>query len=657
MKVFDTDGKLLVSYPIDDSPIDGSTEIAISSNWAYDHVAAADPHTGYRLESADHTHQSTGAQAGQLDHGLALTGLSDDDHPQYIKHSLATAINDMLMASGAGAFIKKTLAEVKTALAIAADIATHAALTATHGVAGTIAGLADIVTHAALTTGVHGVGAGTVAKTADITATKLDDFAAPDDNTDLNVSITKHGLCPKAPNLTTQYLRGDASWATVTTTDRASKSTANKAIYVDMEAVGGGTGVDWTNAFTTIQAAVNSVDDVVLHAYTISVRAGDKKPTSGTETAAVGTNATTIVSTTASFFVAGDVGKRVVVLTAASAYRGITRISVFTNGTTVTVDNLAGLTNGDKFVVQPTPYRETVYLNSLPATNNTHTITGSLQISGEYYEYGDCENNAVAGKIVDTGAFANASIGDPVWVLDLNGASGAGNNAVMGYVIGMGANYIQTSLAVTPTTSWKYCVVRTEVSGSDTGADAGTARNHCFLLQSINNVAIYGFNVTFSDNYAIYPIGCQYFSLKYCIIENCDYGVGWYANTFDMADALGVAVEYNWIDGSGSYWAVSVGSFAYYNSRWCAYKSNASYACVYLYYMSFAFVNLSYFVSGLTAFQLAFLSSGFVQLSTIPNTFTTGILAAGNSYCYDTSVNNAVTPESPAATTDSPFID
>jgi hypothetical protein len=47
------------------------------------HEAAADPHTGYRLESADHNHQSTGAQAGQLDHGAALTGLADDDHAQY----------------------------------------------------------------------------------------------------------------------------------------------------------------------------------------------------------------------------------------------------------------------------------------------------------------------------------------------------------------------------------------------------------------------------------------------------------------------------------------------------------------------------------------------------------------------------------------------
>lgn len=48
------------------------------------HVAAGDPHTGYRLESADHNHQSTGAEAGKIDHGLALNGLADDDHTQYL---------------------------------------------------------------------------------------------------------------------------------------------------------------------------------------------------------------------------------------------------------------------------------------------------------------------------------------------------------------------------------------------------------------------------------------------------------------------------------------------------------------------------------------------------------------------------------------------
>lgn len=75
----------LLVADIDDTPVNGEVAQPISSNWAFDHEAAADPHTGYRLESADHTHQSTGAQAGQLDHGLALTGLTDDDHTQYLK--------------------------------------------------------------------------------------------------------------------------------------------------------------------------------------------------------------------------------------------------------------------------------------------------------------------------------------------------------------------------------------------------------------------------------------------------------------------------------------------------------------------------------------------------------------------------------------------
>lgn len=44
-------------------------------------------------------------------------------------------------------------------------------------------------------------------------AIKLDDLASPDDTTDLDFSTSKHGLCPKAPNDTTKFLRGDASWA------------------------------------------------------------------------------------------------------------------------------------------------------------------------------------------------------------------------------------------------------------------------------------------------------------------------------------------------------------------------------------------------------------------------------------------------------------
>lgn len=44
-------------------------------------------------------------------------------------------------------------------------------------------------------------------------AIKLDDLAAPDDNTDLDATTLKHGLLPKLGGGTTNYLRADGSWA------------------------------------------------------------------------------------------------------------------------------------------------------------------------------------------------------------------------------------------------------------------------------------------------------------------------------------------------------------------------------------------------------------------------------------------------------------
>jgi hypothetical protein len=43
---------------------------------------------------------------------------------------------------------------------------------------------------------------------------KLDDMGTPDDNTDLNVSSTSHGLTPKRDGSTSHFLRGDGTWAT-----------------------------------------------------------------------------------------------------------------------------------------------------------------------------------------------------------------------------------------------------------------------------------------------------------------------------------------------------------------------------------------------------------------------------------------------------------
>jgi len=43
------------------------------------HAAASDPHTGYRKESEDHSHATTGAQGGTISHAV-LTSVGVDDH-------------------------------------------------------------------------------------------------------------------------------------------------------------------------------------------------------------------------------------------------------------------------------------------------------------------------------------------------------------------------------------------------------------------------------------------------------------------------------------------------------------------------------------------------------------------------------------------------
>ncbi len=92
------------------------------------------------------------------------------------------------------------------------------------------------IAHKDATTGVHGVGAGTIAKIADIVATKLDDFAAPDNNTDLNASTSAHGLLPKLDNAPANFLNGQGAWAVPPGTTKVSSgsytgdSTVNRAI-------------------------------------------------------------------------------------------------------------------------------------------------------------------------------------------------------------------------------------------------------------------------------------------------------------------------------------------------------------------------------------------------------------------------------------------
>lgn len=106
---------------------------------------------------------------------------------RYILHSLATAANDFLVASGVGVFVKKTLAETVTILRTSLDSVYAALVHATRHQSGG----ADAI--------------------------KLDDLAAPDDNTDLNATTSVHGLMSKADKSKLDGLGGSGfTWSVIT---------------------------------------------------------------------------------------------------------------------------------------------------------------------------------------------------------------------------------------------------------------------------------------------------------------------------------------------------------------------------------------------------------------------------------------------------------
>ena len=226
----------------------------------------------------------------------------------------------------------------------------------------------------------------------------------------------------------------------------------NLTLYVDGDATGSGTGTNWTDAYTTIQAAWDGLPSIIAHDVEIICRA-------------------------------------------ASA-----------------------------------PYREEVALTGrvvLPKTAATWpTYPGErVLIRGEHYAYGDCEANAGgAGEITDTAAFGDIAVGDTVFVLDLTGASGLCQSYEVGTVddIANAPNRIGTTLSATPTTDWKYTVVRTEISGSDNGIDGGTARDFGFQVSGINNVTVMGLLISFQDSCGVSVQDSRRIGIYGCYFKSCD---------------------------------------------------------------------------------------------------------------------------------------
>jgi hypothetical protein len=96
---------------------DGEWELFVPKSWYINHVTGG---LYSHAQLTDHVNDAAKhfTQA-QIDHG-SIAGLSDNDHPQYVKHTLATNTNDFLIGAGTQTFtfVKKTLAEVKTILGL-----------------------------------------------------------------------------------------------------------------------------------------------------------------------------------------------------------------------------------------------------------------------------------------------------------------------------------------------------------------------------------------------------------------------------------------------------------------------------------------------------------------------------------------------------------
>jgi len=128
----------------------------------------------------------TGLPSGVSDHG-ALTGLSDDDHPLYHNDTRGDARY-------------YTQGQVDTALGGKSDT--------NHNHDSAYAAIA----HVSDTANPHSV---TAAQAGALpTGTKLDDLAAPDDNTDLNATTSKHGLLPKLSGVASEFLNGAGAFST-----------------------------------------------------------------------------------------------------------------------------------------------------------------------------------------------------------------------------------------------------------------------------------------------------------------------------------------------------------------------------------------------------------------------------------------------------------
>jgi hypothetical protein len=212
-------------------------------------------------------------QGGGVTVHADLLGLGADDHPQYTTAAELAAFAQPLDADltaiaaltttayGRGLLDDADASAAQTTLGISTffktllDDADASAVLTTLGISTFIKTLlddADAVT-ARATLGVIA----SLFQSGGAQAIKLDDLAAPDDNTDLNASTSAHGLLKKLPNVATQYLDGTGAFSTPAS---GGGLFSGYALLRDVKAAGTDGGTFTSGAFRTRDLNTESFD-------------------------------------------------------------------------------------------------------------------------------------------------------------------------------------------------------------------------------------------------------------------------------------------------------------------------------------------------------------------------------------------------------------
>ena len=175
--------------------------------------------------------------------------------------------NDDIIQRKAGTWTNRTMAQLKTDLALLLSNITDVTMTVANlnslddGVNSTLhfhdsdrarANHTGTQTRSTISDFAHA----TTHQSGGSDAIKLDDLASPDDNTDLNSSLTAHGLLPKLGGGTSNFLRADGTWASP-----GASSTDIKQTEIDF---GDNLGNDDYLSFTVTDAGVGPTSQILV---------------------------------------------------------------------------------------------------------------------------------------------------------------------------------------------------------------------------------------------------------------------------------------------------------------------------------------------------------------------------------------------------------